>query len=63
MNKEKISVSLSKELIRLINEQKGIASRSAFIEQLIKEGLTVQQDQNGQNPRKLEQPPGLKKAF
>ena len=66
MNKEKISVSLSKELIRLINEQKGIASRSAFIEQLIKEGLTVQvqhADENGQNTRKLEQPHGLKKAF
>ena len=62
MNKEKISVSLSKELIRLINEQKGIASRSAFIEQLIKEGLTVQKDENGQNLQKLE-PHGLKKAF
>jgi len=62
VNKEKISVSLSKELIRLINEQKGIASRSAFIEQLIKEGLTVQQIENGQNPQKLE-PHGLKKAF
>jgi len=63
VNKEKISVSLSKELIKVINERKGIASRSAYIEQLIKEGLVANpKGENEQAQRKVE-PHGLKKAF
>jgi len=63
LNKEKISVSLSKELIKVINQRKGIASRSAFIEQLIKEALTGQpKGENEQTPKRLETP-ALKKAF
>jgi len=63
VNKEKISVSLSKELIKVINERKGIASRSAYIEQLIKEGLAVNPKGENEQARRKVEPPGLKKAF
>ena len=39
MQKEQVSLALSKDLIRLIDKRKGRVSRSAEVEYLIKLGL------------------------
>jgi len=39
LQKEQVSLALSKDLIRLIDKRKGRASRSAEVEYLIKLGL------------------------
>jgi len=39
LQKEQVSLALSKELIRLIDKRRGRASRSAEVEYLIKLGL------------------------
>jgi len=49
LQKEQVSLSLSKDLIRLIDRRRGRASRSAEIEYLIKLGLEHENDHEGEN--------------
>ena len=44
VQKEQVSLSLSKDLIRLIDRRRGRASRSAEVEYLIKLGLEHEND-------------------
>jgi len=46
LQKEQVSLSLSKDLIKLIDRRRGRASRSAEIEYLIKLGLEHDNDDN-----------------
>ena len=49
LQKEQVSLSLSKDLIRLIDRRRGRASRSAEIEYLIKLGLEHDNDHESEN--------------
>ena len=46
VRKEQVSLALSKDLIKLIDERKGRASRSAEVEYLIKLGLEHEEEVN-----------------
>jgi len=49
LQKEQVSLSLSKDLIRLIDRRRGRASRSAEIEYLIKLGLEHENSNESEN--------------
>jgi hypothetical protein len=48
LQKEQVSLSLSKDLIRLVDRRRGRASRSAEIEYLIKLGLEHDNDHDNE---------------
>ena len=39
LNKTKISIAISKDLLSIIDNERGLASRSAYIEDLVKRAL------------------------